>query len=292
MGLPPALLFLVEDSTQSTITFYRKEVGLFIRWLEEQGHSLNLAELTSFHILGHLESLKRRELAPRTVRSRLQAIKTMLRWAVEWDILPQNPAERIRPPKVPKVRKPFLKEDVFQQLLDLCPLNTLLGARRQSMMWFLATSGVRRRELMMLDLEDLDWQRGQARVRNGKGQKERQVPFMQEAQRPMLRYLKQRTDEHLCLWISEEGKPLSYWGVDQDLRRLVERAGLKGQVKDICHIFRRTFAAHAVRQGVPRPHIQATAGWSTPHMLDHYTAAMEAEEGAIESFKGFKPFGA
>ena len=145
---------------------------------------------------------------------------------------------------------------------------------------------------MMLDLEDLDWQRGQARVRNGKGQKERQVPFMREAQRPMLQYLRQRTDEYPCVWVSEEGKPLSYWGVDQDLRRLVERAGLKGQVKDICHIFRRTFAAHAVRQGVPRPHIQAIAGWSTPHMLDHYTAAMEAEEGAIESFKGFKPFGA
>ena len=31
--------------------------------------------------------------------------------------------------------------------------------------------------------------------------------------------------------------------------------------------------------------------WSTPHMLDQYTAAMEAEEGAIESFKGYKPFG-
>lgn len=30
---------------------------------------------------------------------------------------------------------------------------------------------------------------------------------------------------------------------------------------------------------------------SALHMPDHYAAAMEAEEGAIESFKGFKPFG-
>ena len=114
---------------------------------------------------------------------------------------------------------------------------------------------------------------------------------MREAQLPMLRYLKQRADDYPCLRVSEGGKPLSYWGVDQDLRRIVERARLKEQVKDVCHSFRRTFAAHAVRQGVPRPHIQAIAGWSTPRMLEHYTAAIEAEEGAIQSFREFKPFG-
>ena len=100
--------------TDATVRFYRTEISLFIRWLEEQGHSLDLGELTSLHVLGHLESLKRFGRPPRTVRSRLQAIKTMLRWVVEWDILQENPADRIRPPKVPKVPKPFLKEDVFQ----------------------------------------------------------------------------------------------------------------------------------------------------------------------------------
>ena len=53
--------------------------------------------------------------------------------------------------------------------------------------------------------------------------------------------------------------PMAQYSAALDkLRRLVERARLKGQIKGISHIFRRTFAAHAVRQGVPRPHIQAT----------------------------------
>ena len=56
------------------------------------------------------------------------------------------------------------------------------------------------------------------------------------------------------------------------------------------YITRKTRAAHAVSQGIPRPYIQAVASWSTPHMLDQYTAAMEAEEGAIEAFKKFKRF--
>ena len=281
----------IEGSTEATISFYRRQVGPFIRWLEEQGHSLAPAEVTALHVLAHLESLKNRGLAPRTVRSRLQGISTMFRWAADWEIVPENPAARIKPPKVPKTRKPFLKPEAFAKVLDLCPLNTMMGARRQAMLWVLATTGVRRRELSLLQLEDLNWKLGQIRVLHGKGQKERQVPFALEAQRPMLRYIKQRQDVLSCLWITEEGKQLSYHGIKQDIERLFERAGLRGEIKDVCHIFRRTFAAHAVRQGIPRPYIQAIAGWSTPHMLDHYTAAMEAEEGAIEAFKGFKPFG-
>ena len=281
----------IEGSTEATVRFYKVEVGQFIRWLEEQGHSLDAREVGAVHVLGHLERLKQQGRAPRSIRSRLQAISTMFRWAVNWEIVPENPASRIKPPRVPKTRKPFLKPEAFARLLDLCPLNTMMGARRKAMLWLLATTGVRRRELTLLELDDLDWKRGQVRVLHGKGQKERQVPFAVEVQRPMLRYIKQRWHGLPCLWVTEEGKQLSYNGVKQDLERLFDRAGLKGEIKDVCHIFRRTFAAHAVRQGIPRPYIQAIAGWSTPHMLDHYTAAMEAEEGAIEAFRGFKPFG-
>ena len=281
----------IEGSTEATVSFYRRQVGPFIQWLEEHGHSLLPHEVTSLHVLSHLESLKQRDLAPRTVRSRLQGISTFFRWAVAWEIVPENPAGRIRPPKVPRVRKPFLKPEQFASLLDLCPVTTMMGARRQAMLWLLATTGIRRRELTLLQLEDLDWKRRLVRIIHGKGQKERQVPFLLEAQRPMLRYIQHRRDDQPYLWITVEGKQLSYHGVKQDLERLFDRAGLKGEIKDVCHIFRRTFAAHAVRQGIPRPYIQAIAGWSTPHMLDHYTAAMEMEEGAVEAFRGFRAFG-
>ena len=145
----------IEGSTPATVKFFRKEVGQFIRWLEEQGHSLNPQEVTSIHVLGHLEDTKERGLAPRSVRSRLQAISTTFRWAVEWDIVKENPAARIKPPKVPKTRKPFLKPEAFAKLLELCPLNSLVGARRQAMLWLLATSGIRQRELTLLQLDDL-----------------------------------------------------------------------------------------------------------------------------------------
>ena len=87
-----------------------------------------------------------------------------------------------------------------------------------------ATTGVRRRWLTLLQLEDLDWKPGQVRDLHGKGQKVRQAPFALETQRPMLDYIGQRRDDLPCLWLTEEGQPLSYHGVKRDLERLFERA--------------------------------------------------------------------
>lgn len=279
----------IEGSTADTIRHKRKEIGLFLRHLEGLEHSMLAHEVTSFDVIAHLDQMKARQLSPATVQTRYRAIRAFFQWATDWDVIPANPVAKIKSPKVPKLRKPFLDQETFQCLLDLCVTNTLVGARRQAILWVFATTGMRRRELTLLEIDDLDWQRGEIRVVHGKGQKERRVPFLKETQRVLLRYLRQRNDDHPCLWVTEENRPLGYHGLGRDLSRLFQRAGI--EVKDVCHIFRRTWAANSVRQGIPRPYTQAVAGWSTPAMLDRYTAAMEAEEGAIEAFRDFDPFG-
>ncbi len=143
--------------------------------------------------------------------------------------------------------------------------------------------------MWMLKKQDLNWDHSVIRVIFGRGQKERQVPFDRQCQRAMLRYIQQLQDSLEWLWVTEEGIRLGYNGIWQDLKRLAERAEI--ELKDACHIFRITIAANAVKQSIPRPYVQAIAGWSTAHMLDHYVADMKAEEGAIDAFREFKPFG-
>ena len=274
-------------STDDTIKFYSKEIRLFLNDLDPGCETVQ--DLTPLHVLDHLGSMKDRGLAPRSVRSRWQAITTWLNWCVEWELIDLSPALHIKAPKVPKTRKPFLSEEQFAALLDQCPLDTLGGSRRQAMIWMFATSGIRRREMWSLAVQDLSWDASMIKVVHGKGQKERQIPFDRHCQRPMLRYLQHRTDNLEWLWVTKEGTRLAYDSIWQDLNRLADRAGFK--LKDTCHIFRRTFAAQAVKQSIPRPYVLAIAGWSTPQMLDLYVSAMEAEEGAIEAFREFKPFG-
>ncbi len=55
------------------------------------------------------------------------------------------------------------------------------------MLWMMATTGVRRNEMWMLKMRDLDWDASVIRVIHGKGQKERQIPIVRQGQRSMLR---------------------------------------------------------------------------------------------------------
>ena len=75
-------------------------------------------------------------------------------------------------------------------------------------------------------------------------------------------------------------------------KRLLVRAGIRDEIQDGFHIFRRTWAANAVEQGVPRPYVQGRGGWSSPFMLDHYVQAMQEEgDKTIEKFREIDPVG-
>ena len=156
-------------------------------------------------------------------------------------------------------------------------------------------TAMRRRELSLLKTDDLDWDTEEVRVVNGKGQKQRTSPFPTQVQLPMLRYLAHRHhrfpgDALPWLWLTEEGQRLSYDGIYQDLKRLMERNGIRDSIEDICHIFRRTAGANAERAGVPRPYTMEKFGWSSSPMLEHYVADMATEDAeAIQAFKEKDP---
>ncbi len=119
----------IEGSTEATVKFHAKELRLFLEDLENIDPDCHtLTDLSSLHVLQHLGSMKERGLKPRTIRTRWQAITTWLNWCVEWGLIDASPASNIKAPKVPKNRKPFLTEQQFIALLDLCPLNTFTGA--------------------------------------------------------------------------------------------------------------------------------------------------------------------
>lgn len=284
----------IEGSTDSTLIHKKKELGAFIKWLDSESHSLLPEDVATEDIEEHLAWMKGRGLAVGSLHTRLRSIKPWFKWMKKRERIPSDPSEVIGFPKLPKRRKPFMKQEQFDALLALCPLNRLLGARRQAMLWVMATTGIRRNELALLRVEDLDWDKEALTILHGKGQQERRAPFGKEAQKPMLHYFEQRELKGFdseWLWVTEEGKPLTWHGVGQDLKRLHQRAGVS--LKDVCHSMRRTRAAVLVREGVPRPYICETMGWAPESkMLDRYVADMAAEKGAIEAVKNIPAFGA
>lgn len=280
----------VEGCTEMTLAHIRVQVGGFVLWMESEGYPVAPQSLTTVHILEHLAWMKGRGLSPASVNTRYRNLRAWCNWMVKWGIIEVAPTKPMSPPKMPQRSKPFLSEQDFNSLLGLCDSSTLMGARRTAMLWLLATTGIRRNELFHLTVEDLEWDRGVIRVVYGKGQKERCVPFLPQAQAHTRHYLENfRGQEPGPLWITSHDRPLTYSGIGRDMDKLAKAAGI--QMVDRCHIFRRTFAASAVRQAIPRQYVQAAAGWSTPEMMDLYTSWMQTETSeAIKAFQKFSPY--
>ena len=93
----------IEGSTEATVKFYANELRLFLRDLDPACQIL--ADLTRFHVLEHLATMRERGLKPRSIRTRWQAITSWLNWCVTWDLIDSSPASQIKAPKVPKVPK-------------------------------------------------------------------------------------------------------------------------------------------------------------------------------------------
>ena len=275
----------VEGHSPATVRAYRQHVSAFFNDVQ-----VPIDQVGALQVVRHLQTLKVRGLSPFSVRSRFRHLSAFFNWATTWELIERDPMDKIKQPSVPKTRKPFMVADDFTRLLGVCPAHTFIGTRDRAMLLLAATTGMRLAELVSLSLDSLNLQTRMIRV-IGKGSKQRTVPLHLEAHRAMLKYFatrrrRWRTDPGPALWLTERGTPLQKWGANEMMRRLRARSGVT--VKDAWHVLRRTWAAAAVRQGIPRPYIQTSAGWSTSAMIDVYTAAMLNEEAAVEAFRGFR----
>lgn len=116
--------------------------------------------------------------------------------------------------------------------------------RDRTMLTLMAETGVRRTEVVSLEITDVRLQEQLAVIRNGKGGKTRLVPLTDQLVSLLEQSVGGRREGHV--FVSRSGGRLS----SRQLNRIVERAGIDSGVqhpdpnrtKLTCHLFRHTFA--------------------------------------------------
>ena len=98
-------------------------------------------------------------LSPQTVKHLLRLLRQMLNHAIDWGYLRENPANKVRNPRVPRKEMDFLTTEEIGIFLNHVPAP-----------WFpffltAIVSGLRFGELLAMKWENLDWKRGQYFVR-------------------------------------------------------------------------------------------------------------------------------
>jgi integrase/recombinase XerC len=213
------------------------------------------------------------------VNRALSSIRGYYRWLIRFGRREDDPSGDLRNLKSPKTLPSFLREG---EMADFAALPDAAGilwpARDKALILAMYSGGLRISELAALSLKNIDSDLGGGRVL-GKGGKERQIFFSDEAREALTAYLPERgarlkalgpegkspTDR---LFVNHKGGPLSVPGIRWIISRYAERSGLE---KIHPHSLRHSFATHLVNSGCDIRVVQELLGHASLSTTQRYT---------------------
>lgn len=181
----------------------------------------------------------------RTLEGFFTALTVLFNWAVERGYLSTNPMRILKSPGRQR-RKQKKIPDVFNDAEIRALLMACDNRRDRAILLILLDTGLRRDELLGLNVEDVDFAEGFLLIRGGKGGKDRYVPVGNTTIAALREILLEHPGNG-TLFRNRFGDPLEKGGLRSMLNRLKERAGLTCRVHP--HKFRHTFARNYLRRG-------------------------------------------
>lgn len=230
----------VRRASPHTIAAYRRDLAAFSEWISHQEVVRLFTQITEPLLLQYVGELS--HLAPNTIRRRVHALSSWFEYLIRQEEISSNPARGLPLPKRLRREPRYPIEQEVRQLLEAAqtPLERVI-------IWLLATTGLRRAELLGLNLEDLASDHNELRIR-GKGQVERTVPLPQETQAVLREYLQVQGEVPGPLLLSRVGTRLGKTSLRRIFQRLCRRAGLSYRGYTL-HSMRHSYATMLLRSG-------------------------------------------
>jgi len=153
---------------------------------------VELQTITRAHVIAWRKELEVRELSPATIRRKLSALSSLFDYLCERNAVTGNPVDGMKRPMANgnEGSTPALGDGQARKMLEAPSADTLKGARDRAILATLLYHGLRREELCLLLVKDIQSRQGVMHLRIlGKRSKIRYVPVHAGAQRLIEEYL-------------------------------------------------------------------------------------------------------
>jgi integrase/recombinase XerC/integrase/recombinase XerD len=265
---------------EKTRRAYAIDTQQFAGWASARGFSPAAVDVRALR--RYAAGLSEAGQAPSTVARKLAALRGLFRALVELGARTDNPAELLSSPKKPQRLPRVLRPGEVAALLDRIPATTPLELRDRALFELAYASGLRAEELVMLELESVDFDAEAVRV-EGKGGKTRIVPAGEHALRAIERYLAGGRPAlaagcQTALFLSKSGRRLGTSDVRRRLRTWARAAAAHAPALDglYPHALRHSFATHLLEGGADLRAIQELLGHATISTTQVYTRVESA----------------
>ncbi len=253
-----------------TVAGYQRDLERLFKLAEQAGHPDPIQ--LNHHVLRSMAAqLHRQGLGGRSVARWLAGVRGWYRYLQKHQVLVDNPASGIRPPKSPRKLPAALEVDDVGILLDL-PQDEPLAIRDKAMLELFYSSGLRLAELAALSWDSLDWKQRLVRVL-GKGNRERVLPVGRFALQALENWRNIRRDlpasEEPAIFVTRQGRRLSHRAIQQRLAYWSQRLGLGKHVHP--HMLRHSFASHLLESSGALRAVQELLGHANISTTQIYT---------------------
>jgi integrase/recombinase XerD len=209
--VPPELEWVADITNAKTRRAYKVDVAEFLTFsgLKEMK---SLRAVARAHVIAWRKDMESRSLAPTSVRRKLSGLSSLFDCLCERNAVLGNPVDGVKRPasKNNEGSTPALGDAQVRRLLEARAPDTLKGVRDRAILATLLYYGMRREELCLLRLRDLQSRQGVMHLRvKGKRDKIRFVPVHAMAFRLIGEYLEMR----------KHGGAVSHEGLDSPLFR-------------------------------------------------------------------------
>jgi integrase/recombinase XerD len=239
-----------QGTANGSLRFYNHKLKLFLDYC--RAHLVErIGQITPVFIRQYLLYLEESGHNPGGRHAAFRSLRAFLNW-YECEAEPEgwsNPIHKIKAPKVPIEPLEPVSHETIASMVKTCIRETFTGDRDAAILLCLLDTGARASEFLSMDLEDLNQASGTILIRQGKGSKPRVVYLGRHSRHILRKYLKQRTDDCLALWVTDPRFGSNRLGYD-GLREIIHRRAVNAKVeKPSLHAFRRAFALAMLRNG-------------------------------------------
>jgi integrase/recombinase XerC len=228
------------------------------------------AGLASQDIRRALATLHARGQRPKTLARTLSAWRSFYNHLARQGEAAANPCLGLRPPKGDRKLPNALSVDEMAKLLE-GPAEDVWSLRDQAMFELMYSSGLRRAELISLDLDSVDLGAAEVTV-TGKGRKTRIVPVGRQALAAVRGWLARRgalARDPAALFVGARGGRIGATAVRLALHRLALKHGVTAHVHP--HALRHSFASHLLQSSGDLRAVQEMLGHASLSTTQVYT---------------------
>lgn len=250
----------IEGCSNKTLEYYKNMITKLIDKTSKSVKQINTDDLRNY--LAEYKDSNNSSLV--TIDNMRRIFSSFFSWLEDENYIVKSPARRIHKLKTAKVIKNTYSDENIEQMRDCCKDNI----RNLALIELLLSTGMRVGEIVNLNIDDINFE-DRSCIVLGKGNKQREVYFDAKAKLHLQEYLKNRDDDEIALFVSQN-KPhqrLSISGIELIIRKIGKNIKID---KAYPHKFRRTLATMAIDKGMPIEQVQKLLGHVKIETTMHY----------------------